>query len=145
MPGYEPAMAVPDRLREGVAERGLCAEVHFAEEELAEEVGGDCGGFFALLFEGGYGVVGAPVEEADGEGAEMVMWGEEGRGLGGEGGGRCGGFGECGGVGFVGDDGIEGLEGGSFATSVRGGGREEAEFGVERNGEVAFGTGEVLV
>ncbi len=82
VPGDEAAVAVADCLGEGVAKRGLGAEVHFAEEELAEEVGGHGGGFFAFALVGGHGVVGAPVEEADGEGAEVVVGGEEGGGLG---------------------------------------------------------------
>ena len=120
MPGDEATVGVADGLREGVAEGGLCAEIHLAEEELAEEVGGDGGCFFTALFVGGDGVVGAPVEEAHGEGAEVVVWGEEGRGLWGEGGGRGGGLGESSCIGFVGDDGFETLEGEGFAAAVGG-------------------------
>ncbi len=106
VPGDEAAVGVADGLGEGVAQRGLGAKVHFAEEELAEEVGGHGGGFFAFALVGFHGVMGAPVEKADGEGAEVVVRGEDGGGLGGEGGGGGGGLGEGRGVGFVGDDGI---------------------------------------
>ena len=107
VPGDESAVRVADCLREGVAQCGLGAEIHISEEQLAEEVGGDGGGLFAFAAVGFHGVVGAPVEEADGEGAEVVVGGEEGCGLWGEGR-RCRSWlGECCCVAFVGDYGVE--------------------------------------
>ena len=55
------------------------AEVHVSEEELADQVGGDCGLLgFGVVFED---VLDAPVEEADAERAEVVVGGKEGRRL----------------------------------------------------------------
>lgn len=73
MPRHEAAVGVADGLGKGVAERGLGAEVHVTEEELAEEVGWDCAGLFALFAVGFHGVGRAPIEEAHGEGAEVVV------------------------------------------------------------------------
>lgn len=81
MPGDEAAVAVSHCLREGITERGLSTEIHIAEQELAEKVCGDSAGLFALLLVGDHGVVGAPVEEAYREAAEVVMGREKGRGL----------------------------------------------------------------
>lgn len=145
VPGDEADVGVADGLGERVAECGLGSEIHVTEEELPNEVSGDCGGGFAFARVGGHGVVGAPVEEADGEGAEVVVGGEEGGGLGGEGGGGGGGFGEGRGVGFVGDYGVERGEGVGFAAAVRGGGGVETEFGVEGDGEIVLGAGDVGV
>lgn len=130
MPGYETTVRVSDGLSKGIAERGLCAEIHVAEEELAEEIGRDCAGLFTFAPVRFHGVVCAPVEEADGEGAEMVVGGEEGCGLGGEGGWGGGGFGECCGVGFIGNDLVKSCKGEGFAAAMGGGGRLETEFGV---------------
>ena len=71
VPGDEAAVAVVVGLGEGVPEDGLRAEIHVAEEELADEVGGDGGLFAFWVFR--EDVLDAPVEEADGEGAEVVM------------------------------------------------------------------------
>lgn len=131
MPRDEATMAVPHGLREGIAQRGLCTEIHLTEEELAEEVSGDGGCFFAfVLLVGEHGVVGAPIEEADGEGAEVVVWGKEGCRLRVNGRGCCGGLGEGGGVGFVGNYIFERFECEGFAATVGGYGAVEAEFGV---------------
>lgn len=108
MPRHESAARVPDCLREGVAQRGLGAEIHISEEQLAEEVGGDGGGLFAFAAVGFHGVVRAPVEEADGEGAEVVVGGEESCGLWRKGRGCGRWFGKCCCVAFVGDYGVEG-------------------------------------
>ena len=74
VPGDEADVGVVVGLGEGVADGGLGGEVHVAEEELADEVCGDCGGFFCVggFFDDGLDAV---VEEADGEGAEVVVRG----------------------------------------------------------------------
>ena len=145
MPGHEAAAGVADGLGEGVAERGLSAEVHVAEEELAEEVGRDGAGLFALFAVGFHGVACAPVEEAHGEGAEVVVgredgccgWGECCRG--------CGGLREGCGVAFVGDYAVEGREGEGFAAAMGGCGGFEAEFGKGGDGKRGVGAGELVV
>ena len=145
MPGYEAAVGVADGLGEGVAECGLGAEVHVAEEKLAEEVGWDRAGLFALFAVGFHGVARAPVEEAHGEGAEVVVGREDGccgwrecrRG--------CGGFGEGCGVAFVGDYAVQGREGESLAAAVGCCGGFEAEFGIGGNGKGGIGPGELVV
>lgn len=70
----------------------------------------------------------APVEEADGEGSEMVVGREEGGGLWGEGCGCRFWFGEGGGVVFVCDEGFECSQGVGFAAAVGCGGGFESEF-----------------
>lgn len=144
MPGDEADVGIVVCLGEGVAERGLSGEVHVSEEELADEVRGHRGGLFGV---GGFSDDGedAVVEEADGEGAEVVVRREQGCGLGGEGGGCGGGFGECGSVVFVGDDGVESGEGDGFAAAVLGGGWFEAKLGHGGDGKVVVGAGEGAV
>lgn len=145
MPGHEAAVGVADGLGKGVAQCGLGAEIHVAEEELADEVGWDRAGLFALFAVGFHRVGRAPVEEPHREGAEVVVgredgccgWGECCRG--------CGRFGEGRSVAFVGDYAVEGREGESFAAAVGSCGGFEAEFGISRNGKGGIGTGEFVV
>lgn len=72
VPGDEAGGGVVVGLGEAVAQGGLGGEVHVAEEELADEVGGDsCGfGFVGRFLDDG---LEAPVEEADRKGAEVVV------------------------------------------------------------------------
>lgn len=95
------------------------------------------GGF---VFVGGFlnDFLDAPVEEADGERAEMVVRGEEGGGLWGEGCGCSFGFGEGGGVVFVCDESVESSKGVGFAAAVGGGGGFESKFRHCGDGEVVF-------
>lgn len=76
------------------------------------------------------------VEEADGEGAEMVVWGEEGGCLGGEGCGCRGGFGKGGGIELIGDDSVQSRQGTGFTASVGSCGGFEAEFGRGGDGKI---------
>ncbi len=71
MPGDKTTVAVVVRLGEGMTEDGLGAEVHVAEKELADEVGGDGGLFAFRVF--GKDVHDAPIEQADGQRAEVVV------------------------------------------------------------------------
>lgn len=141
MPGDEANVGVVVGLGEGPAEGGLCGEVHVSEEELADQVCGDCGGFLGV---GGFvnDFLDAVVEKADGEGTEVMVRGEQGSCLRGESG-RCrGGFGKSGGVVFVGYDGVECGESDGFAAPVRGAGWFEAQFRHGGNGEVVVGARE---
>lgn len=137
VPGDEAGGGVVVRLGEAVAQGGLGGEVHVAEEELADEVGGDARGFgfVGRFLDDG---LDAPVEEADREGAEVVVRREEGRGLRGEGCGCRFGFGEGGGVMFVCNEGVKSSEGVGFAAAMGGRSGFESEFGHRGDGEVVF-------
>ena len=50
VPGDEARSGVVVGLGKGVAEGGLGGEVHVAKEELADEIGGDLGGFAFIFF-----------------------------------------------------------------------------------------------
>ena len=145
VPGHEAAVGVADRLGKGVAECGLGAEVHVAEEELAEEVGRDRAGLFALFAVGFHRVGRAPVEESHGEGAEVVVGRKDGRCGWGECGWGCGRFGEGCGVALVGDYAVECREGEGFAAAVEGCCGFEAEFGIGGHGKGCIGAGELVV
>lgn len=121
MPRDETDMGVIVGLSEGVAEGGLGGKIHVSEKKLADEVRGDCGGFSGIC---GFldDFLDAVVEETDREGAEVVVWREEGGCLWGEGGGCGGGLGEGGSVVFVCNDGVEGGEGEGFPATVGGSG-----------------------
>lgn len=121
VPGDEADVGVGVRLRERVADGGLGSKVHVPEEELADQIRGDRGGFLGVggLLDGGEDAV---VKKADGEGAEVVVRGKKGRGLRGDCG-RCGGgLGEGSGIILVCDDGVESGEGAGFPATVRAGG-----------------------
>lgn len=75
MPGDESAMAVSVRLGEGIAEGDLSSEIHVSEEKLANQVGRYRALLAFVLLEH---VLYAPVEKPYAEGAEMVVWREQG-------------------------------------------------------------------
>lgn len=137
VPGDEAGGGVVVRLGEAVAQGGLGGEVHVAEEELADEVGGDSRrfGFVGRFFDDG---LDAPVEEADREGAEMVVRREERGGLRGEGCGCRFRFREGGGVMFVCNEGVKSSEGVGFAAAMGGGSGFESKFRHCGDGEVAL-------
>lgn len=90
-------------------------KVHVAEEDLADEAFGRGGSCFAV---GGDDFVDAPVEETDGEGAEVEEWREEGCRLRLELGWACLWFLESRSVLFVFDEIVENLKGTRLAASM---------------------------
>ena len=71
MPRYESAVAISVCLGVGVAEGGLSTEIHVTEKELAYQIRWRSGfiGFVVRFQDIHY----TPVEEADTEGAEVVV------------------------------------------------------------------------
>lgn len=101
VPGDEAGGFVVVCLREGVPQRGLRAKVHVAEQQLARQAGRRGCVRPLLLLRQIDGVLGGPVNGTYGEGAKVVVRGQEGGAPGVEGGWSGFGLGEGGGVGCV--------------------------------------------
>ena len=138
MPGHKFAMAVAVGLSERKAKWRLSTEVHVSEQELADQICGDGG----LLCFGEFvkDLHSAPVEEANAEGAEVVMRRKEGCGLRTE---CCGSrvrLREGGSVSGVGDDLVEYFQSDSLSAAMLSRGGFEANLFKRGNSEVALGT-----
>lgn len=138
VPGDEAAAGIIHRLAEGMAKRGLGAEIHVAEEQLSDEVCGDGRRlrFFVSVNDGAGAVVKLPA----GERAEVEVRREKGGRLRGEGRWRGARFGEGSRVFLIGDNSIQLSECHGLSTSMSGRCGLETQLGKCRHGKIPVRT-----